>query len=37
MKENIIQQGNFDSIKNISVNIYEPAYHIICKEEKKDP
>lgn len=32
-----IQKGGLDSINSIKVTIYEPAYHIICKEEKKDP
>lgn len=37
LKENIIEQGNFDNIGRIYVQIYEPAFHIICKPEKKDP
>lgn len=36
-KENIVQHNNFDNIKKISVTIYEPAFHIICKNEKKNP
>lgn len=36
-KENIIEHKNYDKIKNITVTIYEPAFHIICKDEKKNP
>lgn len=37
MKENIIEHNNYSNIKKITVKIYEPAFHIICKDEKKNP
>lgn len=37
MNNDFLQYNEYDNIRRIQVTIYEPAFGIICKEEKKNP